>query len=216
MRTLGNREISFRSAIDFLYFDDHYFLNNFLIECIEDKNLEKLCYNLQNRNHFVRAAVISYATISPDYRQQGNIPDENKMAFNKLLGLNNRKTYSALSQSDTRVFAKKIFDEVKKKHPDCLKEEIWIDIPHFPSFDESEMTYISPYTKDSKPMPFNMFFPSKMWAEQYRTHKYKINIFCPKEDVEETSRVTKMLMKEEFGLVLNKLAFEICHQKEPL
>ena len=209
-----DREITFKSAIDFLYLDDHYFLNSFLIDQFNDKNLEKLCRNLQNRNHFIRAAVISYATIAPN-NQQEEMADNVRIGFNKLLGLNNKKIYSSLSQNDARIFAKKIFEEVKKKHSNCLKEEIWVDIPYLPSFDESEMTYISPYTESSEPMPFNKFFPSKMWAEQYRTHKYKINVFCPKEYVEETSRATKQLLKDEYGLELNKLAFEICHQKEP-
>jgi HD superfamily phosphohydrolase len=211
----GGREITFKSAIDFLYFDDHYFLNNFFIDQFNDKNLEKLYHNLQNRNHFVRAAVVSYATIAPDYRHQESIPNKSKIAFNRLLDLNKSRVYSSISQGDARVFAKKIFKEVKKKHPECLKEEIWVDIPYLPSFDESEMTYISPYIKGAEPMSFNKFFPSKMWAEQYRTHKYKINVFCPKEYVKETSVVTKHLLKDEFGLELNKLAFEICHQEEP-
>jgi len=216
LKSLGKKEITFKSAIDFLYFDDHYFLNNFLTEYFDDPNLNKLYYNLQHRKHFVRAAVISYATLAPDYRQHEPISDEVNIGYKNLLDLNKKgQIFSSLSESDTRKFTKKIYDEVKKKHSNCLKEEIWVDIPSFPSFDESELTYVSPYVDGAEPMPFNKFFPSKMWAEQYRTHKYKINVFCPKEYVEETSRVTKHILKDEFGLVLNKLAFEICHQKEP-
>jgi len=214
-RSFGSREITFKSAIDFLYLDDHYFMNNFLIDIFDDPKLNKLYYNLQHRKHFVRAAVISYATISSDYRHQESISDEAKIGYRNLLDLNNKKIYTSLSDSDIRNFTKVIYEEVKKKHPDCLKEEIWVDIPAFPSFDESELTYVSPYMDETEPMPFNNFFPSKMWAEQYRTHKYKINVFCPKEYVEETSRVTKHILKDIFGLDLNKLAFEICHQKEP-
>jgi hypothetical protein len=125
IRSLDNKTITFKSAVDFLYLDDHYFLDGFLTEHFNDPCLEKLHHNLQNRNHFVRAAVISYATITPE------------------------------------------------------------------------------------------FFPSKMWAEQYRTSKYRINVFCPKKYVEETSRITKQVLKDEFGLTLNKLAFEMCHQEEP-
>jgi HD superfamily phosphohydrolase len=215
IKSLGEKTITFKAAVDFLYLDDHYFLDGFLSEQFNDPCLEKLNHNLQNRNHFVRAAVISYATIAPDYQKQDLIPDEIKMAFRQLLDLNNNKVYATLSETDTRKFAYRIFNEVKKKYPKCLKEEIWVDIPHCPSFDESEMTYVSPYTVDSEPIPFNKFFPSKMWAEQYRTHKYRINVFCPKEYIEETSKITKQVLKDDYGLVLNKLAFEICHQKEP-
>jgi len=215
LKSFGNREMTFKSAIDFLYLDDHCFMSSFLTEYFNDSNLDKLFFNLQNRKHFVRATVISYATIASDYKDIESVSEESKIGYKKLLDLANDTAYTNLSASEIRKFTRKIYDEVKKKHPDCLKEEIWVDIPACPKFDESELTFISPYTDGADPMPFKDFFPSKMWAEQYRTHKYKINVFCPKEYVEETSRVTKHILKDEYGLILNKLAFEICHQKEP-
>jgi HD superfamily phosphohydrolase len=209
-----DKEINFTNPVDFLYFDDSFFTSGYLKELFDDKNLHRLIDNLQRRNHFVRAAVISYDTIAPDYKKR-SASDETNIAFNQLLDLGRSHTGILISEIETRKLAGKIYQEVKKKHPECLKEEIWLDIPALPSFDESELTFVSPYTEDSEPMSFNNFFPSKMWAEQYRTHKFRINVFCPQEYVGETSRITRCVLKNEFGLTLNKLAFEICHLKAP-
>jgi HD superfamily phosphohydrolase len=213
LKSIG-KKIGFANPVDFLYFDDSFFLSGYLKEIFDDRNLHRLIDNLQRRNHFVRAAVISYDTIAPNYKKQV-VESETNIAFNKLLDLGGSQTGIRISELETRKLAGKIYQEVKKKHPACLKEEIWLDIPALPSFDESELTFVSPYTEDSEPMSFNNFFPSKMWAEQYRTHKFRINVFCPQEFVEETSKVTCGILKDEYKLTLNKLAFEICHQKAP-
>jgi hypothetical protein len=131
------------------------------------------------------------------------------------LDLNGSQANIRIFELETRKLAGMIYNEVQKKHPECLKEEIWLDIPSPPGFDESELTFVSPYTEDSEPMSFNNFFPSKMWAEQYRTHKFRTNVFCPQEFVEETSRVTYHILEDKYKLTLNKLAFEICHRKAP-
>jgi HD superfamily phosphohydrolase len=213
LKSLG-KTIDFTNPVDFLYLDDHFFMSNYLKELFDDPGLHRLVDNLQRRNHFVRAAVISYDTISSDYKNRvaGN---DTSISFNRLLDMGRSQVGIRISGQETRHLAGKIYQEVKKKHPECLKEEIWLDIPALPSFDESELTFVSPYTEDSEPMSFNDFFPSKMWAEQYRTHKFRINVFCPREFVEETSWVTRNILKDEFNLTLNNLAFEICHQRVP-
>jgi HD superfamily phosphohydrolase len=213
LKSMG-KEIDFTNPVDFLYLDDPFFMSGYLKEIFDDPKLYRLIDNLQHRNHFVRAAVISYDTITPDYRTRAAGPEVN-IAFMQLLNLGGSQAGIRISEQETRKLAGRIHQEVQKKHPECLKEEIWLDIPGLPSFDESELTFVSPYTEDSEPMSFNNFFPSKMWAEQYRTHKFKINVFCPRDFVEETSRITRNVLKDEFNLTLNKLAFEICHQKVP-
>jgi HD superfamily phosphohydrolase len=214
LKSMG-KEIDFTNPVDFLYLDDPFFMSGYLKELFDDPGLHRLIDNLQRRNHFVRAAVISYDTIMRDPEKR-IAEDEVNIAFKRLLDFGGSQTGIRISEQETRKLAGKIYREVKKKHPACLKEEIWLDIPGLPSFDESELTFVSPYTEDSEPMSFNDFFPSKMWAEQYRTHKFRINIFCPQEFVEETSRITRHVLKDEFNLTLNRLAFEICHRKAPV
>lgn len=120
-----------------------------------------------------------------------------------------------IAENKLRKIAYEIHKEVVKTCNDCLREEIWVDIPFSPKFDESERTYITPFTKDDIPDKLSVYFPAKRWGKQYAIYKYKAHIFCTPEYVNEVAKASKKILSDKYNIYLNRQAFELCNINPP-
>ena len=204
------KEISFYDPIDFLYFDDNFFLTEYMDHFIEDPQLNYLVEKLKNRQLWVRAAVIEYNTIDTS----NDIPGKNTRD-SKLEALRNlpvkTKMYEKHSLNELRILTEEIYKIVKKKHSNCLKNEIWIDVPNSPSFTDSVKMFIDEKNEAENVKSLNDYFRADVWADQYKTNKYKINVFCPLEYRDAVKEAVKEVLKDKFEIDLKKEAFSQCH-----
>lgn len=191
--------IDFKRATHFLYFTDpEIFGMHGLVR--KDDNLHKLMHNLQYRRLLKRAIVISRDTVKEEVKIDDYIKYREK-AFIKEDGL---EYY--------RWLAKRIWEEAGTPG---LLQEIWVDCPRDPSFEEANDTWISPLGEGHDPMPLTKFFQTEQYANQYKQKKWRSHVFCRPEDVTQVSRACVSVFKKEFDIEFEPLAFHLCHIDVP-
>ena len=192
--------IDFKRPEHFLYFTDYDFFGWDL--CKLDENLHELLHNLVYRRLLKRAIVISKDTIKRECR--GQIDQYTKYVEEPAFpdGL---EYY--------RWLAKKIWEEAGKPG---LRQQVWVDCPKDPSFDEANDTWISPLGESEEPIRIIDFFNVDKYADQYKQKKWRSHVFCREEDIERISAACTKVFKEEFQIEFEPIAFDLCHVKCPL
>ena len=186
-----NKEIqicghSLNSPVDFLYITDaDIFGNNALLK---DNNLHNLIHNLEYRRLLKRAIIISNNTIKKD----------SVGGYNKLLNIKDYK------------FLRELANEIWDGNKDCLKEEVWIDLPNRPDFKEADKAFITPLP-GKKPITLSEFFPVGQWSKQYSFSRWRGHVFAPEKCKKEIAENSKKIFKREFGIKFEPEATDLCH-----
>lgn len=191
-------DIDFSRAIHFLYFTDpEIFGMHGLLK--KDDYLHKLMHNLQYRRLLKRAIVISRDTIKD---------------ISKLDNYDQYAAETALKEGIEyyRWIAKRIWEEAGKPG---LLQELWVDCPKDPAFDEADDTWISPLGQKQPPLPLTDFFQAEKYANQYKFKKWRSHVFCRPEYIEQIARACVAVFKSEYDIEFKPLAFHLCHVEEP-
>lgn len=196
----GVLNIDFGKAIHFLYFTDPeiFGMHGLLTK---DPNLHMLMHNLQYRRLLKRAIVISRDTV-------------NKGDIEKLDQYTKYREVPTFKEGHEyyRWLAKRIWEEAG--NPGLL-QEIWVDCPSDPSFEEANDTWISPLGEGLEPLPLTDFFKAQQYADQYKHRKWRSHVFCRPEHIEKISKVCESVFKEEYSIGFKPLAFQLCHITKP-
>jgi len=178
------------NATDFLWVTDNTFFSK--AETTNDKKLHDMIHSIMYRRLFLRALTISIDTI-----------EENTFGeYKEFQQLDQRKKYN---YDALRKIAEQIWKAAKQP---CLKEEVWVDIPSFPSTKETDDTFIQ---CPSGYKVLTDFFPSQEWIKNYIYHKWKAHVFCPATCQKEISKAAKDVLQSEFKFKFNDLAQKSCH-----
>ena len=191
--------VDFSSPAHYLYFTDFDFYDWSLAK--EDDNLHQLLHNLIYRRLLKRAIVISRDTIKKECRER--IDDYQKYVAEPV---------EKEGMDYYRWLSKQIWE---KAGSPGLFEQIWVDCPKDPKFDEASDTWISPLGAGQMPMPITEFFNVDKYADQYKHRKWRSHVFCRPEDVEKVSAAVVTVFKSEFGIEFETLAFHLCHISPP-
>lgn len=191
--------INFNRAIDFLYFTDYDFYSLALAK--KDNDLHNLLHNLQYRRLLKRAIVISRDTIRKECGEN----------LKNLIKYRNEPTKVGELEF-YRWLAKMIKEEAKLK---SSLQEIWVDCPDDPSFEEANDTWISPLGKEQDPLPLSEFFKTEQYANQYKHRKWRGHVFCKAEDVDKVATACVTVFKRELDIEFKELAFQLCHIDPP-
>lgn len=186
-------------AAHFLYVTDTDFYDFSLPQKNED--LHTLLHNLQYRRLLKRAVVISHDTIQ----------DECKAGYYKFIKYKEQSTI-VKGYEFYRYIAHLIYEEA-----DCpgLFEELWVDLPKDPDFQEADETYISPLGRGEPPLRLSEFFKNQQYAQQYKIKKSRGHVFCRPEYLDKVASATVKIFKQELGIEFKKLAFHLCHADVP-
>ena len=184
----------FSKAIHFLYFDDYKFFE-ILGKRAADHKLHDLIHNLQYRRLLKRCLIISSDTIEDIESLDGLIK------------------YREIGDDYYRTLAQDILNEAGNI---ANKEEVWVDCPNDPNFDEAIDTWISPLDSGGK-CEFNLtnFFRIDQWADQYKHRKWRGHVFCPPEHVDSFAKAAKKVFREKLDIKLKPIAFQLCHVTPP-
>jgi uncharacterized protein len=191
--------IDFNNPAHFLYFTDYDFFDWNLAK--KDDRLHSLLHNLIYRRLLKRAMVISRDTTKRECRHR--IDDYQKYVAEPIC-VDDMDYY--------RWLAKEIWKEAGKPG---LLEELWVDCPKDPSFNEASETWISPLGDNQEPMPITDFFNVDKYADQYKQRKWRSHVFCREEYLEKVSGAAMKVFKTEFQIEFKPLAFHLCHVTPP-
>lgn len=195
-------EIDFSKAVHFLYFTDpEIFGMHGLAQKEKDTDLHNLMHNLQYRRLLKRAVVISRDTIIRE--------DINKL-----------ENFSKYSEERVEIdgidyyrwIAKRIWEEAGKPG---LKQELWVDCPKDPNFDETSDTWISPLGEGQESIAYSEFNQTGQYANQYKFKKWRAHVFCRPEDRERVADACIKVFKELYDIKFKPIAFHLCHMNPP-
>jgi uncharacterized protein len=191
-------DIDFSRAVHFLYFTDLDFYDLNIARM--DGNLHMLLHNLHYRRLLKRAIVIARDTVTES-------------------SIHNLDTYAKYREDPIiegedyyRSLAKKIWEEAKKPG---LLQEIWVDCPDDPDFEEANDTWISSLGEGLQPLPLSVFFRADKYADQYKQKKWRSHVFCRPEYVNEVAQACVSVFKAEYQIQFLPLAFHLCHISPP-
>lgn len=195
-----DRDLSFRSACDFLWVTEGEFLS--LGFETKDECLHRLIHNLFYRRLLKRAVIISRRTL--------------KKRDDHLRKILKYAKKSAGSAEARRKIALEIW---KKAGEPCLPEEIWLDLPETASFESASRTFIissdSSETDAGDPVSLNTLFNAEQWAKNYTLHRWRGHVFCPAEVREKVARAAREVLEEQFDVELLDQAFTWCKVEPP-
>lgn len=194
----NNININFNKATHFLYFTDPDIFNIRNISK-NDEDLHMLIHNLQFRRLLKRAIVIARDTIKAEDKLDRYIKYREEPTL--VEGL---EYY--------RWLAKKIWE--KAGNPGLL-QEIWVDCPEGPDFEEANDTWISPLGEGQKPTPLADFFKTDQYTIQYKHKKWRSHVFCNPKYISKITKACVSVFKKECGIEFKPLAFYLCHNSPP-
>ncbi|MGD0091316.1 MAG: HD domain-containing protein [Planctomycetota bacterium] len=191
--------LNFRSPVDFLWLTDND-LYSLGFRTPKDEKLHDLIHNLYFRRLLKRAVILSRRMVNED---------EGDNDLGPLLEFASPGQRSALKR---RQLAREIYD--KAKPPDCLPQEVWLDLPEMPSTKAADETYVLP-TQHGVPVPLKHFFPAGKWPEQYGITRWRGHVFCPEHCRDKVAKATMEVLREKYSIHLKKDAFLECKVKVP-
>lgn len=188
-------DINFLNPAHFLYFTDYDFFDWKLCEI--DDNLHNLLHSLIYRRLLKRAIVISRDTIKPECKEKID-------SYVKFV----QEPVTVEGIDYYRWLAKEIWEEAGRPG---LLQEIWVDCPKDPSFNEANNTWISPLGDGQDPIPLTEFFSIDKYADQYKQRKWRSHVFCKSEYVDKISKACVKVFREKYEIEFKQLAFQLCH-----
>ena len=180
---LGDRELDFKKATDFLWISDFDFISEGART--KDEMLHKLMHDLQYRRHLKRVMTISY----------GNWLEGD------ILGLLSTDANYHQRQAKLRDLAEKI---CRLSGLACTPYELWIDIPDALKISHDQGPLVR--KKDNNYEHLSNYFPYAQWNEIFITHKHKGHIYAPESHINELVTTVKKVLLEE-GLKFSESAY---------
>lgn len=162
----SGRPLTFKKAVDFLWFTDDTFFAEALRRPISDP-IHKRIHAIRYRRLLVRALTISHDTIEEDSLSAAG--------YSQLRKLNQRgtETYNARRDIAKQIIAQAGLTETVQPG------DVWVDIPGDPSYGEADRTFV--ITPANKMRKLSELFPVHYWSDLFAKHKWRGHVFCPSE-----------------------------------
>lgn len=185
----------FKSAVDFLYLSD-----TDLYSLSREKHLGRiatLATDLCLRRLPKRAMVLSSKTVAPDPLK----------ALDKVMGL---QEHPELIEE----FRAAISEVAKSRGHDVPAEEIWIDLPGGPKFKEGKDWPVKSEGAPNGYVRLRDVMPVDDWVKAFSENKWQGYIFTRPEFRISVFEASEVVLKEVFGIEVNKYAWILCKMDE--
>lgn len=95
------------------------------------------------------------------------------------------------------------------------KEEIWIDLPPSPKWEDLAGAIVNVGTFDNPEfLDLQSHIPIDPRATQYMLNRWRGHVFCPGPAVESVSAAAKGILSERFSLTFNRFSTSLAHVED--